>query len=842
MMDFEPIAIIGRGCILPPHSCSPEELWDAIVEGRSGIHPPMPERWGTRVDYVDPDRNAVDRTYCGIGGFVTDYDQDERAASSERMRLNRTQRMIVDSASQAIGEAGIDRSERARCRLFVGNMLADEAFGDQSLSEISGDVLDECVNEFGADARDAARRAIDDVILSRNDASETANAPSDLARIPAEVLGMPDDPIVIDGACASGLLIVDLAARYLHTRAKPLAMAVGAMANMSITGNVSFAKIGGLSDKPARPLDANANGLVPAEGAAAVLLCTLSYARLHGYPISGVIIGSYTTSDGHGKAIYAPNPEGQRCAMRGALAQAGIDPDGIDYIETHATGTPAGDNSELTAIIGMLSERRNGPVSIGSIKNLIGHGFPTAGTSNLLSVLESFRHERYLPTHGVTTPHPLIAKHPELLQLHDAPDPWPEPGNRPRRALINAFGFGGINSSVIVEQYDDGRPDGPAHADAEPRDATYLAVQCVAQANCEVPRTLLEDPMTADWRVFHTPPVLLPHMDIAQRLAVLAAGNLQPMMAEPDRKETIGAFLGQPSGLAVGARRELRIRLPEILDAITHAEIPDERRRELRRWFADRVTTSIGATVEAALPGYMDNIVSGRIANMFDYRRPNCVIDGGRFSFARSIEMASLVLAEHEADGMIVGSSFANPSHLVDQEAARLATATLIMLRPLDWAEAHREQVRAVIRISHADRPGTEPQTLLDAARLAQAVTGHASRMPRLQAGGMLVEVMDPDAMPSERIGHRPDGLRADPGTDAGHGPSDGVTVHDTWIGVRGATIPDCLDTLLDGTEPVQPDGQATPIRIIITFDSPAEKENTMRELRILKDALRHHR
>lgn len=125
-----------------------------------------------------------------------------------------------------------------------------------------------------------------------------------------------------------------------------------------------------------------------------------------------------------------------------------------------------------------------------------------------------------------------------------------------------------------------------------------------------------EDSVMADWRVFHTPPVLLPHMDIAQRLAVLAAGNLQPMMAEPDREETIGAFLGQPSGLAVGARRELRIRLPEILDAITHAEIPDERRRELRRWFADRVTTSIGATVEAALPGYMDNIVSGRMANM----------------------------------------------------------------------------------------------------------------------------------------------------------------------------------------------------------------------------------
>ena len=57
-----------------------------------------------------------------------------------------------------------------------------------------------------------------------------------------------------------------------------------------------------------------------------------------------------------------------------------------------------------------------------------------------------------------------------------------------------------------------------------------------------------------------------------------------------------------------------------------------------------------------------------------------------------------------------------------------------------------------------------------------------------------------------------------------------------------GRHHPDCLDTLLDGTEPVQPDGQAAPIRIIIPFDSPTEKENTMRELRILKDALRHHR
>lgn len=826
MADFEPIAIIGSGCILPPHSCSPEELWNTIVEGQSGIHPPAPERWGTNVNYVDSDRSAVDKTYCGIGGFITNY--DNYASPSTETRLNRTQKMIIDTASQAITEAGINKSDLTKCRLFVGNMLADEAFGDQALSEISREILNERTETLGKDTLDATQHAIDSVILTRNNASETKNSPSDLAQLPAKLLGMSNDPIVIDGACASGLLIVDLAARYLHTHVKPLVMAVGAMANMSITGNVSFAKIGGLSDEPARPLDANASGLVPAEGAAAVLLCTLSYARQHGYPVSGVITGSYSTSDGRGKAIYAPNPKGQQRAMRGALEQAGITSAGIDYIETHATGTPAGDTSELTAIIKMLTGQRTSPVSIGSIKNLIGHGFPTAGTSNLLSVLESFRHEQYLPTHGVTTPHPLITEHPELLQLHTVPVPWPKSEDHPRRALINAFGFGGINSSVVVEQYTEDHQLEKRRKDSSDENVLYLAVQCVAQTQCNPPRTLLEDSMEADWKVFRTPPVLLPHMDVAQRLAVLAAKDLQNELGS-DSKEIFGIFLGQPSGLAVGARRELRIRLPELLHAIDHAEIPSDLRYELQTWFSNRVLTSIGNTVEAALPGYMDNIVSGRVANMFDYQGPSCVIDGGRFSFARSIEMASLVLAEHEADGMIVGSSFANPSHLIDQNAAKLATATLIMLRPLDWAKKHQSQVQAAIKISYVNPSEINPHDFLDADRLAKAVTSQ-SQASRLQAGNMLVEVMDLEDVSVRQLQHQMIKQQKNSEISSRHTPSSNIVIHDTWIGIQGEAIPDCLTMLLGKT--VAPMKQDTRIRAVIPFNSPIEKERILQALK----------
>ena len=239
--------------------------------------------------------------------------------------------------------------------------------------------------------------------------------PSALAHPVATLLGLQDRALVIDGACAAGLLVVDAAARYLHDRTSPFILAVGAMANMAITGNVSFSKIGGLSETDSTPLDENASGLVPGEGAGAVLLCPLAYALEHGMTVYGVIRGSATRNDGRGRAIYAPNMRGQVSAMRQAMAGGNFVADDIDHIETHATGTKAGDTEELLSIKEIASDRRSGPVSLGSVKSLTGHGFPAAGIANLVKVLLCMQHGRFAPVHGVKTPHKLIRENPDIF-------------------------------------------------------------------------------------------------------------------------------------------------------------------------------------------------------------------------------------------------------------------------------------------------------------------------------------------------------------------------------------------------------------------------------------------
>ncbi|WEV47403.1 beta-ketoacyl synthase N-terminal-like domain-containing protein [Bifidobacterium sp. ESL0690] len=819
--SFEPIAIVGTGCVLPPSSFSPEEFWQAVTHGVSGIAHAPKNRWNNALEYLDADRSAEDKTYCGVGGFVVGYhgpqghSPDGKPWSS--YRLNRTQQFIVDTAEQAFAQAGIDVPDRRRCRLLLGNMLGDEAFDDDELVDIIHELLSEDGDELPVDLRGEAEKAIDHYVMEDKVRGE-ANTSTDLARVPSKLMGMDDHPVLVDGACASGLLMVDLASRYLHRYPNRMIMAVGAMSNMSVTGNVTFAKVGGLSDRAPKPLDAHANGLVPAEGSSTVLLCTPDYARAKGYKILALVTGAFSTSDGRGKAIYAPKPAGQLRAMSSALATAGENVERIDYIETHATGTPAGDASELSAIADLVGHRRRGPMPVGSVKNLIGHGFPVAGMSNLLVVLEAMKHATFPAVTGVETPNEVIVEHPESLMIHTRPARWERPGDGPRRALINAFGFGGINSSIVLEQYDGSDATDIAEVRRpEGRDASYLVVQSVSHSACKRPDGLLEDPMKdVDWRVFRMPPVLVSHMDVTQRLAILAAKDImEDVRKEP--KDTVGALFGQPSGLAVGGRRELRIRLVEVNAAIDRSSMAADDKERVKQWIDHQVKARIEKTSEASLPGYMDNIISGRVANMFDLTGPNYIVDAGTDSFGTTLELAQLQLSSHEADAMIVGSSFANPSRVVNQDAAELGACDIALVRTLDWGRAHPDLVKAVIRIDQSQEPAKDLD-VLKAATLVDIV--HNQRWParRFRAAGASIDLLstknldtvDAEPAPQET---GPEPAFCEPQVNSGM----------SWLGIGGSDIADCISRLQD--VPVA-SGQATPenVRVMIPFDSEVQK------------------
>jgi 3-oxoacyl-(acyl-carrier-protein) synthase len=619
-------------------------------------------------------------------------------------------------------EALAQHSLRHRARALWQTIGPDEVQATTSqLEALKGALAAETERRFGPGNREPS------AVLS------SAAAPT-----VAAALGLECPAALVDGACASGLLVIDVAIKALLDSDLDLVIAISTMGNMGVPGNVSFAKIGGLSPDGSRPLAKDANGLIPGEGAGAFVLKALPRAIADGDRIYGVIRGVATRSDGAGKAIYAPSTRGQVAAMRAALRQARATSEDIDYLETHATGTPTGDSTEIESIVQLLQEdARTSPLVLGSGKSLIGHGFPSAGAANLLKILLSFEHEQFLPTFAADSPNPLITTHNDTLQIATAKEGWPTPLDRPRRALANAFGFGGVNSCVVVEQYSPPYHDPLAQGAAATRpEPGREALDCLAvvgasamlpglparpglpdQEEFRLARLGFEggDPDAAKALDFalpsnriRIPPSVLKQTDRSQQFvlavalsALSDAGLLNARTAQdPDRIATV---IGAASGLEMALERNERIRAVEYHDLVDAAAatcaLPEDARSRCHDVISSYLSGGSGPTTEAALPGYMDNIVAGRAGNCFDLRGTNYVIDADFASFAAALRSARLILQNNESDAVLVGATNAlTAPDVVDlwsrQVGAQLrpveAAVALVVQRPTDLRAGQR--------------------------------------------------------------------------------------------------------------------------------------------------------
>ncbi|TDD30862.1 polyketide synthase [Actinomadura sp. KC06] len=732
--DFEPIAVIGYGCVFPPDSYDVESYWRNLVTGRSGISTPPPGRWDWR-DYFDEDRGAEDKTYCRYGGFIDDYrfpDGLRPPAGAEE--LNRTQLLLLDSILQAAGTAGYPRARLGGpgTALLVGNMLGDEALFDYSLAARAREVLGHL--EASADFRalpeadreaiaEGFRREVRDRFGDPDDPPPAAVAQVDLAKAVGRLLDVEGPVLLGDAACASGLSIVDLAAGHLRDPDRSLVVASGVLGNMGVTGNVCFAKIGGLSGTHSSPLDAGADGLIPGEGAGTVLLRRLRDAVRDGDRIAGVIRGVATRCDGKGKAIYAPSPRGQVAAMRRALELADVHPEDLDHIETHATSTPTGDVVEVSSLTRLLDGRPAParPISLGSVKAQIGHTFSAAGMANLIKVLLAFEKEMLPPTHGFRSPPPAMRLDETPFTVPTRAVEWPRTGGRPRRVLTNAFGFGGVNTSLCVEQYDPVVHDPLAPAASPEPARTPLAIVGIGCVTPFARDAAQVDParpghfgaiadLDFPWRTYRIPPSVVAELDRAQLLSVMAAGQaFEDHGADAAGRGETGVFVGATCGLAAGLLRNYRIRLVEYAKALERVPrfgaLPRATRDRLVEAFTGEVRESVPAIRENALPGYMDNITAGRIANVFDVTGPGLVVDDDTGSFGAALDTAARYLARGECTTALVGGVHAN----LLPEFARLfanrfgvpalrpaEAAAFFVVKPLDAVTAD-DRVRAVI-------------------------------------------------------------------------------------------------------------------------------------------------
>jgi acyl transferase domain-containing protein len=202
--------------------------------------------------------------------------------------------------------------------------------------------------------------------------------------------------------------------------------------------------------------DESADGIAISEGLVVLVLKRLEDAERDGDRIYAVIRAVAGSSDGRGKGLTAPRPEGQMRVLERAYAAAGISPATVGLVEAHGTGTVAGDGTEVTALSNVFTAAgaKPGACALGSIKSMIGHTKAAAGVSGLLKVALSLHHKVLPPTLHVTKPNPKLRNSRTPFYVNTEARPWISPAEEPRRGGVSSFGFGGTNFHVVVEEYD----------------------------------------------------------------------------------------------------------------------------------------------------------------------------------------------------------------------------------------------------------------------------------------------------------------------------------------------------------------------------------------------------
>ena len=416
--SFEPIAIVGQGCVLPG-ATTPAELWEMVV-GKQIVYGPVPqERLGlTPQEYAG--RTFVSGT---VSGFDRIFDPScLPAAYQSAGGLDPVCAWPLHAALDAWRDARSPRVKKGRAGVFVANL----SYPSHAHAEYAADVW--------------AEAAPCDPLSGFNSALPP--------RIISEALGVSGPAFSLDAACASSLYALEIACRRLQSGQIDCALVAAVNAADNLILHIGFEALKALSPTGrSRPFVKGADGLVPSEGAAAVVLKRLSDVKKKD-TVHGVIRGVGLSNDGRRKGMLAPSGEGQAEAMRRAYEMAGLDPAAISYLECHATGTPTGDGVEVQASADVFSKSERLPA--GSLKANTGHLITAAGLASVLKMTGAFRHQILppMPVDGVL----IGALSDGPLEALSESEPW-DAVDAPRRAGISNFGFGGNNAHLILEEF-----------------------------------------------------------------------------------------------------------------------------------------------------------------------------------------------------------------------------------------------------------------------------------------------------------------------------------------------------------------------------------------------------
>jgi acyl transferase domain-containing protein/3-hydroxymyristoyl/3-hydroxydecanoyl-(acyl carrier protein) dehydratase len=678
----EPIAIVGRGCVLPG-ALHPDAFWQNIAAGRSSLSPVPEGRWrlpGAQPGQQDPDGAG----WAEVGGYVHGLDEvfdpdGFSVGAAEIMRLDPLYRWVLHAGRQALRETGLPAGMEAGLAGRAGLVLGNLCYPSAGLTRLAEQVWRDGRPVAGTDLRDRFCSGLP-------------------AHFAARALGLGAGSFALDAACASSLYAVKLGCDRLHDGTADLMLAGAVTAPDDLLIHSGFRALGALSRTGrSRPFHRGADGLVPGEGAVLMALMRLGDAIRAGAPIFGVIRAVGLSNDGQDGGLLAPAEAGQARAMRLAYEAAGVPPETASLLECHATGTPVGDGVEARSAGRVFAACPDLP--IGSVKSNVGHLLAVAGGAGLLKVLGAMQAGVRPATLSADDPIGELDGSP--LRLLAEPEDWPGP----RRAAVSAFGFGGANAHLIVDAWEGpagASPSRPAAAPARPAPPPAPAPEGTSEpvAIVAIGARVADGADAEDFRQA----VLLGELRPGRRTSIdvaLAGLRFPPVDLQSAHAQHV---------LVLEAARE----------AVRGVQLPRERTMvvigmgtdpEVARYAALRRTAGGPVPAPEILPltaagvlGTMPNLVANRINMQLDLTGPGCTVSAEEGSGLVALAIAARALRTGEADAALAGAVdlSCEPIHetatrALGREQSPGDAAVVLVLRRLADARRLGDRVIAVL-------------------------------------------------------------------------------------------------------------------------------------------------
>jgi acyl transferase domain-containing protein/NADP-dependent 3-hydroxy acid dehydrogenase YdfG len=420
----EPIAIVGIGCRFPGGASTPitnvEEYWEFLTAGRSGVREIPHGRWESARESMPP--------HLLLGGYLDGvelFDAEFFGISPrEAHSIDPQQRLLLEVCWEALSDAGISPASLSGSETGVFAAIFSSDYARLQLQEDAA--FDSFTGLSAAHSVAAGRLSF--------------------------LLNLRGPSMALDTACSSSLVATHLACQSLRRQECNMAIVAASSLKLLPEDVRAFAQWGTLaSDGRAKTFDAAADGFVPGEGCAVLMLKRLSDAVSNGDAIHAVIRGAAVNQDGRSSVLTAPNGPAQEAVMLAALRDAHVPPQDVTFVETHGTGTSLGDPIEVEALDAVYGVG-SGTCLLGAVKTNFGHLEAAAGLAGLIKCVVALKHQQVPPNLNFTQLNPQIRLQAgSRLELANSSRDWRR-GARPRFAAVSSFGLSGTNAHVVLEE------------------------------------------------------------------------------------------------------------------------------------------------------------------------------------------------------------------------------------------------------------------------------------------------------------------------------------------------------------------------------------------------------